>query len=275
MEATRSIDAAQCPDCGGTKKSTSVRCMGCEYARRGPAKRRPCVGCGKLCRGERCRACWSSEANAEARRIPRQDARTGCTIDGCGGEHMARGYCEKHYTRWKRHGDPLVVIVPKGTSRPTCPACGLRKKHRGACRDCWRDSVRNDNPCIVAACGRNQQSRGYCNKHWHRVVRHGSPEIARLRSIEIANSLPQPAGDCIEWPYRTPKGYGSATHNGKRYFAHRLVWEQQVGPIAAGLELDHLCLNRACVNVNHLEPVTGTENKRRRWARWWASQEAS
>lgn len=45
--------------------------------------------------------------------------------------------------------------------------------------------------------------------------------------------------------------------------AHRVVWEMERGPIPAGLELDHLCRNRPCVNPDHLEPVTHTENIRR------------
>lgn len=45
--------------------------------------------------------------------------------------------------------------------------------------------------------------------------------------------------------------------------AHRVSYEMFVGPIPDGLQLDHLCRNRACVNVKHLEPVTLRENNLR------------
>lgn len=45
--------------------------------------------------------------------------------------------------------------------------------------------------------------------------------------------------------------------------AHRWLYEQVNGPIAAGLELDHLCQQKLCVRPAHLEPVTHTENRRR------------
>jgi hypothetical protein len=48
--------------------------------------------------------------------------------------------------------------------------------------------------------------------------------------------------------------------------AHRFYYEQHVGPIPEGLQLDHLCRNTRCVNPAHLEPVTGAENMRRRVA---------
>lgn len=45
--------------------------------------------------------------------------------------------------------------------------------------------------------------------------------------------------------------------------AHRVSYEINVGPIPAGLQLDHLCRNPPCVNPAHLEPVTPRENIRR------------
>lgn len=43
--------------------------------------------------------------------------------------------------------------------------------------------------------------------------------------------------------------------------AHRVVYEALVGPIPDGMQLDHLCRNRACVNPMHMEPVTARENQ--------------
>lgn len=58
-------------------------------------------------------------------------------------------------------------------------------------------------------------------------------------------------------------GYGRIRHKSKDLSAHVWVYTMLVGPIPNGRQLDHLCRNKACVNPDHLEPVTASENVRR------------
>jgi HNH endonuclease len=51
--------------------------------------------------------------------------------------------------------------------------------------------------------------------------------------------------------------------DGVRVTGHKAVYERMVGPVPNGLELDHLCRQRSCLNPAHLEPVTRRENVRR------------
>ncbi len=69
---------------------------------------------------------------------------------------------------------------------------------------------------------------------------------------------------CWDWQgCKMGNGYGQLGVGGRHYAAHRYAYEQLVGPIPEGLDLDHLCRNRACANPAHLEPVTRKENLRR------------
>jgi hypothetical protein len=58
----------------------------------------------------------------------------------------------------------------------------------------------------------------------------------------------------------TEDGYGVYMDHQVAKRAHRHAYEVMVGPIPEGLQLDHLCRVRNCVNPDHLEPVTPREN---------------
>lgn len=66
---------------------------------------------------------------------------------------------------------------------------------------------------------------------------------------------------CWLWNGRPNKhGYSMTRIRGRTVIVHRMAYELLVGPIPEGLEIDHLCRNRRCVNPAHLEPVTGRVN---------------
>lgn len=70
--------------------------------------------------------------------------------------------------------------------------------------------------------------------------------------------------NCVVWTgAMNSRGYGMFRHDGESTLVHRLAWEESNGPIPDGLTIDHLCRNRLCLNLDHLEVVSKTENTRR------------
>jgi hypothetical protein len=126
----------------------------------------------------------------------------------------------------------------------------------------------NDVPYGFCHCGCGEKTRishmtdrhhGYVKGEPRRYVagHHGRPYPVQF--------VIDPETGCWEWLYarrRDGYGYVNAVVNGRRrpVTAHRVYYERYVGPIPEGLQLDHLCRNRGCVNPAHLEPVTQREN---------------
>lgn len=77
----------------------------------------------------------------------------------------------------------------------------------------------------------------------------------------IALSEKEPNG-CRTWVGSTnADGYASLSVNGRYVGAHRAAWVESNGPIPAGMQIDHMCGNRACIEVTHLNIVTPKSNK--------------
>jgi len=122
--------------------------------------------------------------------------------------------------------------------------------------------------CSVPDCNKPARLRGWCKRHYDNWWRTGDPIPYRWtlahtwwKHVEFAED------GCWNWqgaltsPTQS-RGYGQLTDplSQRLVVAHRYVYEFCVGPIPEGLEIDHLCRNPRCVNPDHLEPVTHSEN---------------
>jgi len=96
----------------------------------------------------------------------------------------------------------------------------------------------------------------YCSRECNSKAQQNSDLSEVLKRIEI-----DPATGCHNWlGQRNPKGYGITRFKGGMWQMHRLVWVQLRGPIPKDKQIDHLCNNTSCCNVEHLRVVTPQEN---------------
>jgi hypothetical protein len=184
-----------------------------------PGRAREC----RLCARARGKA-WAQKKAAEKRlqrAEPQPKAFVKCAIADCPEGAKVKGWCNVHYQRWHRYGDPLVQ----------------KRIHGDDDRRFW-SKVDKDGP----------------------VPGH-KPEL----------------GPCWVWQGKPGKhGYCQVRMGGKSgrfVLVHRWAYEQLVGEIPDGLQLDHMChtdfsrctggdtcSHRRCVNPAHLQPTTSRIN---------------
>ena len=89
--------------------------------------------------------------------------------------------------------------------------------------------------------------------------------VEKFEIGEIPEGFDSP---CYNWTaslkgrgYLIGWGHGQFWNGAKLVGAHQFSWKTFVGFVPKGLELDHLCKNKVCVNPDHLEPVTHRENQ--------------
>ncbi len=85
-----------------------------------------------------------------------------------------------------------------------------------------------------------------------------------MQAIDRFYSKVNKTDSCWEWSASlTRDDYGRFSYMGKPVRSHRWIYEHTVGKIPDDMVIDHLCRNRKCVRVEHLEVVTRAENIRR------------
>jgi hypothetical protein len=123
----------------------------------------------------------------------------------------------------------------------------------------------NDTRCTIEGCDKPHYGRGWCNMHYMRWYTKGTTDDPYVPTLsERFWSKVDAEGDCWEWTGAiNPNGYGVFRVGSKNEGAHRFAYTDLVRQIDPGKVIDHLCKNRKCVNIDHLEMTTYSENNKR------------
>lgn len=118
--------------------------------------------------------------------------------------------------------------------------------------------------CKFPGCALTPYKVGFCNAHYIRQ-RRGRPMNAPVRRVAADPNRfwdkVEKCDGCWNWTaFIGPDGYGRFMINQVPHLAHRVSFQRSFGEIPAGMEIDHICHNRICVNPTHLRIATHAQN---------------
>jgi hypothetical protein len=99
----------------------------------------------------------------------------------------------------------------------------------------------------------------HCRKYADFARFFGDAEYVAVRLVEFRSRMVRRPNGCVEIPATDATGYAKLTFGGKVWQAHRLLWIIEHGDIG-DLVVDHVCRNKLCVNLAHLDPVPNAIN---------------
>lgn len=164
-----------------------------------------------------------------------------CSVAHCGKRHEAKGYCLKHYQRFKTHG--LSGVENEPTRDRTCSLEGCTSRHFG---------------------------HGYCVRHYVRWRKTGSTDAVGFTPIGEPlrffweTVIPFDGDECLVWPFaRSKQGYAMMNFEQKNWVVSRLVLTMTEGaPPHKSMDAAHSCGkgDHGCVNRRHLRWDTRAGN---------------
>lgn len=151
-----------------------------------------------------------------------------CAIEDCERFSFARGWCTKHYARWRNHGDPTKLKGPPASrTRNTCSIdgcdsyvhgsglCWMHHKRKRTTGDPLRHLRMHDTTCSVTGCEAPFVAKGFCGRHYDAFRFHGDPlyPVKRRPRLGHVNN----------------NGYRLVPVNGKNVPEHRVVMAELIG----------------------------------------------
>ena len=146
-----------------------------------------------------------------------------CKIDGCNKKYKGLGYCQMHYDRFKRHGNPLS-------------GGRFRIKNQGK-------------KCKVNGCDQNATALKFCNMHWRRNNKFGDPEFRKNQYGRFKNWAKDDSGYILKWAPDDPNSKCSGY-----LYQHRHVMSEKIGrPLIANENVHHVNGDRSDNKIENLE----------------------